>query len=395
MDSLKNNIFPLAVALATGMLWGYSTDIRVLACIIFMPIAWSCTNKRWIAGFVPTIYVLASSRGLIEGVATFFDQPVLLGAIVWLVTAIPHYIAGFFAWSGDVNRRVTIGIPVLCLLLLIPPVMFVGWGHPLLAAGIWFPSTGSVSLLLTLSLMILLGFLLHKRKWLLLLTLLVLLVTNAVWRYQVPNVNVVSNIAAHQTDFHFGIHGNKPLKPIEILQRHWLMQEMVSESEETIHVLPESVGGNWDKFIANSWQVAMQGQNKQVLIGAYLSASDDSWKNVVMLVNAETSIPIYEQRIPMTGGMFNPFKGGGFSPSWAGSSVALVSGKRVGFAVCFEHVILLPMLQVSLNSPEIVIATASIWWSPTQLQNAQRQSLRLWQLWLGVPVIESINGKIS
>ena len=81
---------------------------------------------------------------------------------------------------------------------------------------------------------------------------------------------------------------------------------------------------------------------------------------------------------------------------WFGQSHGELVGRhgvmRAGFALCFEHVVLWPMLQTTLTRPDVVIAPASIWWAPLSLQNAQRHSLRLWALWLDVPVIESING---
>lgn len=353
-----------------------------LVGIILMPVLWSLTRHRWSAGLVPAMYALMATRGLIESGAVYFERTEVFGVVLWLAAAIPHYLAGIVAWYAKSSRRVFIGIPLLCLLLIIPPFMLVGWAHPLLASGLVFPHAGLWSLALCLLLMIAIAHLLPKPKTLLILVGCVAL--QAYFRYTPPAINITPDWRVHYTDVQEVITP----EPLKALRRQWSLQNMLDS--EKVQVFPESVGGIWDDFLASTWTYTVP-EDMTVLLGAFI-LQNHHWRNVVIAVNHDDASVIYTQRLPMTGGMFNPFSQTHFSADWLGDSTATVAGQRVGFAMCFEHVVLWPMIQTTAAKPTLVYAPASIWWASSQLQNAQRQSLRLWQLWLGVPVIESING---
>lgn len=377
---LKNDGLSIFLAMIIGALWGHSLSIWPLSSIILIPILWSRVSCRWLAGFVPATYALCATRGLIEGATIYFDLGQEFAVLLWLVAAVPHYFAGALAWFVNIKKRVYFGIPLLCLLLIVPPVMLVGWAHPLLAAGLWFPRLGIWSLLCCLLFIVWIAAT-KSRGWLLIIITLVS--TQALWRNASTNINTASGWSAHHTDFH-NVNASTPLS---ILQRQWAMQNLVNSTG--IHVFPESVGGVWDNFLADSWMNAIS-ENTTILLGAYLH--ETQWHNVIVAINQRDTRIIYKQRLPMTAGMFNPFSKTHFATHWGGQSVVNLNGQRVGFALCFEYVVLLPMLQITWQKPEIIVAPASIWWSPRSLQIAQRQSLRLWQSWLGVPIIESING---
>lgn len=377
----KNDAIAIFLAIGIGSLWGQSLSIWPLASIIVIPVLWSRISHRYIAGLIPAFYALFATRGLIEGSAIYFERDIGFGLCLWLIAAIPHYFAGLFAWFTKPKKRVYLGIPLLCLFLVLPPVMLVGWAHPLLAAGLWFPKAGLGSIGLCLGLMVFLAMNVSA-KWR--ISVMVLIAIQAIYRSEAPSINTTPNWVAHHTQF----PDIDTVTPLSLLQRHWTMQNQVEQP--AIHVFPESVGGDWNHFLADSWQYAIPEQ-ATVLLGAYLY-QQGYWQNIVVSINKHSHEVIYTQRLPMTAGMYNPFSTTRFQANWWGKSVANVNGKRVGFAICFEHVVLWPMLQTAWQHPDIVIAPASIWWSPKSLQLAQRQSLRLWQLWLNAPIIESING---
>ena len=139
MGNRNCNVLAPPAAAAIGWLWGIGIDPRPLALIGLIPVLWTLVSNRWLAGFVPACYVLAATRGLIGGSMVFFDHGALFGVILWLAAAVPHYFAGVLCWQRQRTARILCGIPLLCLALALPPVMLVGWAHPLLAAGLWLP----------------------------------------------------------------------------------------------------------------------------------------------------------------------------------------------------------------------------------------------------------------
>ena len=395
MGNRNCNVLALPAAAAIGWLWGIGIDPRPLALIGLIPVLWTLVSNRWLAGFVPAFYVLAATRGLIGGSMVFFDHGALFGVILWLAAAVPHYFAGVLCWQRQRTARILCGIPLLCLALALPPVMLVGWAHPLLAAGLWLPQLhpGWLSLPGMLALMSIVSATLYQPSIGRCIFLL-LAGGHAVVHYSVPAINTVPFIRTHQTQFAIGTYGVAPPDVLTILRRHWQMQALL-DADSLLDVFPESVGGDLDNYIAGQWQNYLRDNHphKTVLIGAY-RRNQGRPEGIIVAITANAVRTLYAQRLPMTGGMYNPFgaKANRFHAHWLGASTADVAGLRVGFAICFEHVVLWPMLQTTFSRPEIVIAPASIWWAPMQLQNAQRQSLRLWALWLGVPVVEAING---
>lgn len=104
---------------------------------------------------------------------------------------------------------------------------------------------------------------------------------------------------------------------------------------------------------------------------------------VIYAITHNSKEIVYRQRTPMTGGMYNPFYKDTFPANWFGESIAQIGKRKIGVAICFEYVTMCPILQMWVNNSDVIIAPTSIWWSPTQLKNAQIQSLklaaRIWQ----------------
>lgn len=394
-------LLPVAAAAALGWLWGVSLDPRWLMPVVLMPILWTLPNNRWIAGLVPAVYAMIATRGLISGCVVFFERGLVFALLLWIAAGVPHYLAGVVAWQRGRARRVYLGVPCLCLLLALPPVMLVGWAHPLLAAGLWFPHFGLWALPASLLLMMFIAscFLPVPRFLRLRVVVLLVLISSACAQYRAPQINTTNNYVVHHTAFNVGVHGAPRPDALEMLKRHRQMQASVAQTlaQGRVHVFPESVGGAWDRFIEADWMhfLGHLEADTVVLMGAY--REDEKYATGVLVeLSAQGARDLYIQRLPMTGGMFNPFDPKRhFSAHWLASSVVNLAGERVGIAICFEHVVLLPMIQTTLAKPNVLIAPASIWWSPVQLQRAQRQSLRLWGLWLRRPIIEVINGSLD
>lgn len=393
MASPSSDSWRMAATILLGSLWGLSKQPYWLASSILMPVLWLHMQNRWTAGLIPTLYALTATRGLIEGGAVFFDRGTAFGIMLWLAAGLPHYLAGWLCWLGNARKRMFIGIPLFCLMLAVPPVMLVGWAHPLLASGLWFPRLGLWSPLLALLFMIVLAsisFRLSSRRW---QTILFAIVSvQAIARHESPAFTA-PDFTAHHTRFAIGTYGAPAADTSALLQRHWQMMTMLDQSDAPIHVFPESVGGYWDEFISDQWQGHLRRAHPQktVLIGAYQRINGQP-QGVVLAINANQAMVFYRQRLPMTGGMFNPFAEDSFRADWFGRSTVSLGGKRLAVAICFEYVVLLPVLQATWTNPDAVIAPASIWWASRQLQQAQQQSLHLWAFWLDVPFISSING---
>lgn len=371
-------------AMAMGWCWGHSLSTLPLVSSLLIPVLWSCASNRLSAALIPALYAMCATRGLIQGSATFFDKPIAFGVLLWALSGLPHALAGALAFCKDKNKRIAVGIPFLCILLILPPALFVGWVHPLLSSGIVFPNTGIAGFVYGLLLMMLCAYLTNKLH--MFVRFIALVLALAIYNNTAQNINQTPNFYAHPTEF-----SQVTLKkPQEIIARHWQLQNEVQQAG--VHVFPESIGGVWDDFIGGMWQKRIPEQ-AQVLIGANIYTNHE-WQNVMILINQKEHKVFYLQRLPMTAGMFNPFSKDNYPARfWQNNSVVRLGDQRLGIALCFEQVVMWTIIQTIWQKPDIIIAPLSIWWAPLSLKNAQRQSLRLWQRLINKPVIEAINGE--
>lgn len=397
MTLKRTDLLSLICGCAVATMWGLTTNDIGLCLIVVVPVLWSLASNRYFAGLILALYSLIATRGFIEGSAVFFDRSIVFGCLLWLGGSLPWFISGILCWQRNLARRIWVGIPLLCLVLAVPPMIVFGWAHPLLASGLWFPTLQLWAVPATLAVIILLALSVHgyaNRRSIQYIqyAVLSLVVVQAVWFYRSPNIKQSEQIVTHDTAFDVGTHG-RTTTALQALQRQWKMQAMLGKSPQaTIDIFPESVGDFMDDFVLSQWQYHLSlYPHKTVIIGGY-ERTGKQLQAVLFAITADSKTTFYRQRLPMTAGMYNPFTDDGFQPRWFETATQSLNGSRFGVAICFEYVVLLPVMQLISSKPDAVIAVASSWWSPKQLSQAQSQSLRLTARLANVPVFTATNG---
>ncbi len=113
----------------------------------------------------------------------------------------------------------------------------------------------------------------------------------------------------------------------------------------------------------------------------------------IAVIVGDHARPSFHQRIPVPGGMWNPFQPqGGVALNLLGPGTVDVGGQRAAILICYEQLLTWPMLRSAIEKPAILIAISNAsWTSGTTVPRIQRACVRAWARLFGLPVISAIN----
>ena len=385
MSTKKHIYLNIIIAIIVGIgAWGVAEPGYFQVLSIIAPALWFGMPNRWIAGTVYSVYTLAASYGLISGMAVYFDIPVLLSLLMWLIAATPIFTASAILWHKNRYVRLCL-IPVLLLVTSIPPIGLFGWANPVTAAGWLFPGWAWYGLLSAVVLILIIAWFQSYFMY----SGIVFSVCIAAILLQ-PNTMQIPAWKGYNTSFEYGAksHAKRDLK--EEFSRHKKLQRILNTGFE-YHLYPESVGGVWNDFASSDWQEKIkESGTKGVLLGSHEQLKN-GYNNVVVAIDDEGARIVYRQRVPAPVGMWNPWSKDSAKAYWFDESVVDVAGHRLGFLMCYESLLVFPVIQTLLNKPDALVSMASTWWAPLSIHYAQKNSVHSWARLFNLPVVEAYN----
>jgi apolipoprotein N-acyltransferase len=170
------------------------------------------------------------------------------------------------------------------------------------------------------------------------------------------------------------------------------LQRAAASSNRSVLVFPEGTVRRWTDATAVFWTAALAGTPKALIIGAVepISGSADYYNSVVILQSDQRRA--VHQRIPVPGGMWNPLKPKSFALNLFDTGVAVVDGERVAVLICYEQLLVWPMLRSAVEKPALLIAVSNEDWTEgTGIPSVQHACVRAWARLFGLPVITAIN----
>ncbi|MDV4183746.1 conjugal transfer protein TraB [Rhizobium brockwellii] len=377
----------LAVASAVSGYLGWSGSALALPAAIAFPALWSMARSRRTASVVSAAYFLAASRGLPQGVAAFYQSDIWPGLILWLVASSSFVFVHAAFWSRDSGGWKALRYTIAMVLMALPPFGIVGWAHPITAAGVLFPGWGWVGLAaVTAGLasmttryrpaaaMALVGF------W---------LWSAAFW--------TAADIGRHWQGVDLNL-GNSLGRDNSLARHSDLVATLrLKRRIDTTHMLlPESALGFWTPSVAHLWRQQFTGTDLNVIAGAVV-VDPEGYDNVLVRVSATESEILYRERMPVPGSMWQPWlpligKSGGARADFFANPIVSVGGKRVAPLICYEQLIIWPVLQSMLHDPDLIVAVGNDWWTKgTSIIAIQRASTEAWARLFDKPLIMSFN----
>ncbi|MDQ1199251.1 hypothetical protein QE435_005008 [Rhizobium sp. SORGH_AS 787] len=391
------SILLIIASIACGWI-GWSGEVLFLPIAVVFPLLWAKAPSRTVAALVAAGYFLAASRGLPQGVANFYAASLWPGLALWVMASLSFVIVHAVLWTkpcGDTSgkRAQDTGTALRYLLAMaltgLPPFGITGWAHPLTAAGVLFSGLGWWGLGATSILLVLLT----GRKWQLAVGVLVGLhvwsATNWTPPKQTPGWMAV--------DLKQGANLGRDSS----LQYHRELIASVRKAAEAgenvgVVVLPESALGFWTPTAARVWQEDLHGSDITVIAGAAVIDSR-GYDNVMVVISDHAEEVPYRQRMPVPGSMWQPWlqltgEGGDARPDFFGNPVVKVDGVRVAPLICYEQLILWPVLQSMLHAPQVIVAVGNGWWTEnTSIVATQKATVTAWASLFSLPVVMVFN----
>ena len=386
----------IIAAIVVGSM-GWSGHVLALPVALLFPTLWAKSRSRLVAGSVSAAYFLAASRGLPQGVANFYAADLWPGLLLWLAAATSFVAVHAALWtrrsgegrSGRAHAGIRRAVRYLAAAVLIglPPFGITGWAHPLTAAGVLFPACGWWGLVATATGLAMMT----SRYWPTAAVALggLWLWSAATWTQPVlPDGWKGIDLKQGQN---LGRDGS-----LEYHRNLVATVRAATAKGTRFFVLPESVLGFWTPTVARVWQEALRGSDTTVIAGAAVIDAG-GYENVMVAISAEETRILYRERMPVPVSMWQPWRawtgqGGGVRAHLFANPGVELDGQRIAPLICYEQLIVWPILQSLLHSPDMIVVAGNGWWtSGTAIIAIQQASTAAWARLFNLPLVTAFN----
>lgn len=385
-DSMKTAMLTLAASTVGWVAW--SGEVVLLPAALAFPLLWARSPSRAASALIASGYFLAASRGLPQGVASYYAADLWPGLALWLIASVSFVLVHTLLWTERGGWRRAVRYLLAMVLMAVPPFGITGWAHPITAAGAIFPGWGWVGLAATT--VGLLG--MTSRLW-----PVVTVTLGGFWIWSVVNwADPKLPDSWHGIDLQMGAKLGRD----NSLQRQQQLIDVAKQASADARannvVLPESALGFWTSTVARLWQTSLTGTDMTVIGGAVVIDAG-GYDNVLVEVTATDTRILYRERMPVPGAMWQPWlswlgHAGGARAYFFDNPVIYVGATTVAPLICYEQLIVWPVLQSMIHDPDIIIAVGNGWWSAgTSILDIQRASTEAWARLFDKPIIQSFN----
>lgn len=387
IDKTLRSVGLVAAAIVVGLI-AWSGEPLLLPAAMLFPLLWAIAPSRVTAAFVAAGYFLASSRGLPQGVANFYGSGFAAGIALWIGASVLFVAVHALAWTRRPGRPRAIRYSAAAIVLSVPPVGIVGWASPITAAGILFPGWGWWGLAAAA-----IGLLALTTRW----WPIAILTLGGLWIWSAASwtdPTLPEGWIAVDTNFR-GSNGayadyQQHLDTIDRVRRE------EARSAASVVVLPESAFGVWTPTIGRLWTRALDDLDVTVFGGAVI-VEETGYDNVMLELSEQGGVVRYRERMPVPISMWQPWlslfgEPAGARADFFANPVVTVHGSRVATLICYEQLLVWPILQSALGSPDILVAPANGWWTAnTDIVGIQVAATTAWARLFNLPLAMPIN----
>lgn len=378
----------VALSICAGWI-GWSGRVLLLPVAVAFPLLWSLARTRLQAAAVSAAYFLAASRGLPQGVANFYGQDIWPGLLLWLVASSAFVAVHSLLWTDRTGRQKPLRYMAACAALAVPPFGILGWAHPITAAGVLFSGWGWWGLAAMA-----VGLAVMTTQY----RPAAVIVMAGLWLWSAAEWSTPILPASWMgVDLQMGASLGRDTS----LQRQ---QELLSVARAqpvgTTIVLPESTVGFWTPTVARFWQEGLTGTDITVIAGAAL-IDERGYDNVLVTISAQRAEVLYLERMPVPGSMWQPWRSwmgdghgseGGARAHFFANPVVEVGTAKVAPLICYEQLLVWPLLQSAFHRPEAIVAVGNGWWTAgTSIIDIQQASSEAWARLFDLPLVISFN----
>lgn len=380
-------------------------------------------------------YYGAALWPLIPGANNFFGPQVspLIAIALWVFAAAALASPWPLVWtpySSGVNpttRPIQLlwRAPAGLCMSIIPPLGIIGWASPLTAAGFLFPGTAWCGLV---ACALASGAIAAWPRHALVLTAAIVFVAN-----RVHPTDPEPLLGWEGINTRFGAIAHEAVSPMAEYQAAERIQQIALSSTATVIVFPETVVPTWTAATDMFWQPtldSLRASGKTILIGsrvplssaqptgpifdfsadlAALSAREANrnaarplpvatrkpqppftYDNALLIRGVEQNM--CSQRIAVPVAMWNPFSKSTTRLDLVSPALVRIHGQRAAFLICYEQLLVWPILTSMIHRPTILIAVANDHWAAnTTIPQFQIVAVRAWARLFGLPYVSAVN----
>lgn len=366
---------------------GWSGEPRLLPAAMLLPALWAFAPTRLSAALVAAGYFLAASRGLPPGVSNFYGAGFGAGIALWVTASILFVATHALLWTARPGKGRMIRYAIIAVLLSVPPIGIVGWAHPITAAGILFPGwswhgLGAAAVLLLA---------MTCRAW-----PAAALTLAGFWLWSALSwTTPMAPDGWTGIDTQFGGSNGEYADYRQHQDTITHVQEAAKAGASVI-VLPESALGVWTPTIGRLWTRAIEDLDVTVYGGAVI-VHETGYDNVMLELSGRGTAIRYRQRIPVPVSMWQPWlnligEPAGARADFFANPVVAVRGVKVATLICYEQLLVWPILQSALGSPDGLVAPTNGWWTAgTNIVAIQIAATTAWARLFNLPLVLAIN----
>lgn len=406
----------LAALAAIGLAVSFAIPAGIAASILMPALVLRQRMRRCsFAGAV--FYYAAASWAVVPASLSFSGRDTSLVApiFLWCCAAVLLASPWPLLWPPK-REQFWWRIPAGLALGTIPPLGIIGWASPVSAAGLLFPGTGWVGLT---AVAMLAGAVAATPRRAFLVGVPCMLAANGFYSRDPSPPPGWTGI-----DTNFDHHHNGD--PMAAYTRMQSIQTLVRASNANVLILPESIVEDWTEATDSFWEETTQllrGTGRTVLVGATAPVQRFSepahrsidfsadlaalrgtgnaeavgnlgaarpYLNTIVIRGAQ--VGAFDQRVPVPIGMWRPWTESGVPLNPLGTGTVQLAGRRAAVLICYEQLIVWPVLTALTDEPDVLIAIANVAWvAGTPISDCQAAAVRCWARLFRLPIVSATN----
>ncbi len=383
--SSKTALMAGFLALVIGFV-AWSGHLFTLLALLALPMVFRSVKGPAQRLTVLGCYYAASIWPVMPGATQFFGDEAgmhpLSIVILWIISSLVLTLP--WGWLL-LTPRITAewALPIwLCLTALLPT----GVVNPLTVAGILFPGLGWVGLVATI---ILFGTLSKHRVS----SLLSAGMLAGICYVSHPGTPIIPPAwQGHDTE----LGGSELSKqtPMALYKAVVYVQETALDSNAQIQVFPEGLINHWTPSAEGFWQSTyseLEQNHQSILFGAEENSFHrGQYQNELLLRGQYTAT--FQQRVPIPYAMWRPWDDIVVPIHYFGPSIISIGPRRAAPIICYEQLLVAPILISMEHNPEVIVSIANDYWTKgTYIAEIQQSAIQAWSRLFWIPVVSATN----
>ena len=374
--SRRTALLLVAAATCSNIAWsGHSAWLLPLS--LGLPLLLGLCEDRRTAAAVAAVYFGFALAPCVPGAQAFFEQHSIITAfLLWAAWVAALTSVFTFIWCREQRWRAL----AISGAVIVHAVLPIGLSSPLTSAGILFPGTKFAGVLFTLALC----FVLSARVWKL---AAVTTLASLIWQARYSPPHPIHNWRAINTSF--GGKGSELMDPASSFRSLLWISEQAKNSPAQVLLFPENVLPDYSDAVTGDWLDlwSIKQQNTTIVFGSARTTVRFGRRENVLLARGALSGE-YVQRVPIPVAMW----GRDTDAHLFGSGTVRIGRERAAVLLCYEQLLVVPVLQSFLDEPNILLAASNLYWARgTGTDRVQSVCVQAWARLFGVSFLRAVN----